>query len=549
MTAPLPNNELERLAALRRTELLDSLPEQVFDDVVQLAALICGTPIALISLVDERRQWFKARVGLDATETARDVAFCSHAILQPDEMFIVGDALADQRFATNPLVTADPHIRFYAGAPITDAQGLALGTVCAIDRQPRELSAAQLKALQALSRQVSKLIEWRQQVAQDRRALNDKLQEERARIFQATAIATQDLALKVYVDREHVIRYVNDCFLRYRRLTRGQVEGRHVREVLGELPYEQKERQRLDQALAGTQLECAETIEYPELGARRMMLTHLPVRDAHGQVCAVVVRVQDVHEVEQARQELAKTNEQLTRRNAVQTRFLHMVSHDLREPVNSIVNFAGMLSEDLDERLDALSRRHLGFIRQGGERMRALLDDLLDYVHLEDQDGIALHRQRVDLQEVIQEVLLDLDGALRKEQAVIEPGHLPCVLGDRTLLRVLLQNLLSNALKFHAPGLPPRVAWGSTSVQDGGCQIWVRDHGIGIAPHLVPKLFGAFSRLVTRREFTGTGLGLAISKRITELHGGRIELVSLPGQGSTFSVWFPPAAMNEESPS
>jgi len=152
-TAQLPANEVERLAALRRTNLLDSEPDPDFDDIARLASVICGTPIALVSLVDEQRQWFKARVGLDATETPRDVAFCAHAILD-DQVFEVPDAHIDPRFHDNPLVTGGPRVRFYAGAPLVTADGLALGTLCVIDHDPRMLSDAQRESLAALSRQV-----------------------------------------------------------------------------------------------------------------------------------------------------------------------------------------------------------------------------------------------------------------------------------------------------------------------------------------------------------------------------------------------------------
>ena len=159
--APLPANEASRLAALRAQQVLDSLPEQMFDDIVRVASNVCGTPIALISLVDENRQWFKAKVGLQASETPRDQAFCAHAILEPDRPLVVPDATQDPRFAANPLVTGSPDIRLYAGAPIVSHSGHALGTVCVIDHEPRELTQAQIDSLQALSRQVSHLMELR----------------------------------------------------------------------------------------------------------------------------------------------------------------------------------------------------------------------------------------------------------------------------------------------------------------------------------------------------------------------------------------------------
>lgn len=160
MKAPIPDNEAERLAALREYHILDTAAEQTYDDITALAAYLCEVPIAMISLVDESRQWFKSRLGLNERETPRDVAFCAHAILQ-SEPLIVRDALKDSRFSDSALVTRSPHIRFYAGFPLTSPEGFALGTLCAIDRRPRQLSAEQKTAMQALARQVMALLELR----------------------------------------------------------------------------------------------------------------------------------------------------------------------------------------------------------------------------------------------------------------------------------------------------------------------------------------------------------------------------------------------------
>jgi PAS domain S-box-containing protein len=159
---PIPENESDRLTALRLTGLLDSEPDEDFDDLARMAASICGTPIGLISLVDEHRQWFKGKVGLDVSETPREVSFCAHAICRPGEVLVVPDATQDERFRNNPLVTGEPGIRFYAGVPLLDRNGQALGTLCVIDRESKEFNPEKQRALVALTRQFSLLLELRE---------------------------------------------------------------------------------------------------------------------------------------------------------------------------------------------------------------------------------------------------------------------------------------------------------------------------------------------------------------------------------------------------
>lgn len=180
MPVPITSTEAARLAALNRYAILDSEPEESFDDLVNLAAYICNVPMAMLSLVDDHRQWFKSKLGVELRETPREISFCAHAI-QQGELFLVRDTLQDPKFRENPLVLGEPHIRFYAGAPLINEDGYALGTLCVVDREPRELETEQKDALQALSRLALRQMELRLNLRLLKEALNDRTREEHAR--------------------------------------------------------------------------------------------------------------------------------------------------------------------------------------------------------------------------------------------------------------------------------------------------------------------------------------------------------------------------------
>jgi GAF domain-containing protein len=185
MLSPKPKDEKQRLKVLWQYDVLDTVPEEVFDDLTDLAAHICEAPIALISLIDEDRQWFKSKIGVTISETSRDISFCAHAILNND-LLIIPDATQDERFKNNPLVTSAPKIRFYAGAPLVTPDGHALGTLCVMDNMPRTLRSEQQQALRVLARHVVTQLELRRH-ARELAAAREHTHKTRAELSRARA--------------------------------------------------------------------------------------------------------------------------------------------------------------------------------------------------------------------------------------------------------------------------------------------------------------------------------------------------------------------------
>lgn len=396
-------------------------------------------------------------------------------------------------------------------------------------------TAAACQALQALAREGDQLLQHRQGVLARLAEQETEAARQRERLLQITIASTHSLDLQSFIDPNYVYRYVNDRYLEYWAQQREQIEGHTMAELIGRDVFEQRVKPMIDKAFAGERVGWETVVDYPGRGRRHIRATFLPSWDEDGSLHGVVMRVEDVDELMQAQVELRRTVALLEQRTDEQQRFIHMISHDLREPINTICNFAGLLQQDAAAALDAPSQRYLGFIAQGGDRMRRLLDGLLDYVRLE---GLPLQRQPVALGELMSAVRADLALALERSGGQLEVGPLPTVSADPHLLRVLLQNLVSNALKFHPPGVPPSV----TVTDRSDALAWrlaVQDRGIGIAAEHQGRLFGLFRRLRSRREYEGTGLGLASCRRIAELHGGRIELQSQPGVGSTFTLHLP----------
>ncbi len=285
----MPANETQRLAALRRYDILDTPPEDAFDELTRLAAQICGTPIALVSFVDERRQWFKSRVGLEVTETPRDISICAHAILQ-DDVLVVADATADVRFADNPLVTGGPQIRFYAGMALITPEGFHIGALCVMDRSPRLLAPGQGEALRILARQVTTQLELRRHLVELARSVEEhKRTEDRLRTsetFYQTLVETlpQNILRK---DLQGRFTFANRRFCASLGKESGEIIGKTDFDLF---PAELAGKYHRDDLRVMHTLENLDTVEAHQTTHGEKLFVHViktPLYDALGRVIGI----------------------------------------------------------------------------------------------------------------------------------------------------------------------------------------------------------------------------------------------------------------------
>ncbi|WP_236579853.1 GAF domain-containing protein, partial [Pseudanabaena sp. lw0831] len=282
----IPANESDRLVALDRYKILDTLPEQVYDDLTQLAMDICGTPIALISLIDKDRQWFKSRVGIEATETPRDISFCGHAVAG-SAILNVPDASLDPRFADNPLVTKDPNIRFYAGVPLITDDNFALGTLCVIDLQPHDLTEQQIRQLEALSRLVISQFELR-------------LKEESLRLL-ASVVESSDDAI-ITKTLEGIITSWNPAAERLFGYSEAEAIGQPVFMLFPPDRLEE-EPQILARLMRGVRVEHFETVRISKESKRiEVSATISPLMNDAGEMVGISKIVRDISDRKQAEQ-------------------------------------------------------------------------------------------------------------------------------------------------------------------------------------------------------------------------------------------------------
>ena len=526
-SAEIPLTEQLRLKALRAYDILDTDAEVEFDKLTRLAAQICGTSIALISFVDEDRQWFKSAHGLDTPETPREQAFCAHAILEHDAIFSVPDARADARFKDNPLVTGAPHIRFYAGYPLVPEEGEALGTLCVLDREPRMLDARQQEALKVLAQSVVTLLQTRKTARRLRGALS----------FQKLLL--DSLPFSIFVKDQHSrIINANASFLsQWPDDLQGTVIGT---QALGRFDAEQQ-RRLLDadrEALEKGVSEREETAPDANGDPHSFETTRVRFEDSSGEPFVLGIARDNTRE-RTFRSELIRARELADEANRNKSDFLAHMSHEIRTPLNGIIGTAQLL---LDTELAEIPRKYADIIATSGRTLLGIVNDILDYAKIEARK-FALHEGDVRVREAAAEVAALYEPLARDKgidyQIDIDPELPTAVRADETRLKQVISNLLGNAIKFTNAGSVSMTLGYVKENQHLRCA--VSDTGVGIAEDEIALIFNAFEQSSAGEEDSGvhaagTGLGLPISKQLVELMGGEIGVRSVRGAGSTF--WF-----------
>lgn len=501
---------------LRGLGILDTPPEERFDRLTRLAATVFDVPIALVSLVDANRQWFKSCIGIDDSETDRSISFCAHA-LERDDALVVEDALADPRFATNPFVVDEPHVRFYAGQPLRISEGSALGTLCIIDRRPRPFSdrdrtiLAELATLVEAELKGMHLARVTIQLAASEAHLSSIL----SSIGEGVATFTAD----------GTVLDMNEAGLAMFRREMSEIVGHPITDLL------------VDEDVAIV-LELLAERATKDVGEE--VHVELCGRRGDGTTFDMEVSVNEILGAEE--QMFIAVARDITGRREIdrmKDEFVSVVSHELRTPLTSIQGSLGLLAGGALGELPPDAQEMVEIASANSKRLTRLVNDILDLERLTSGGAMQLELAPTDTAAIVADATRTVTGLTDAELRPIT-ADVPAIalVADHDRLVQAVTNLLGNAVKFSSPGTPIEVR----AHEDGaGVAISVTDHGRGVPPDLLGSIFGRFQQVDAgdRREKGGSGLGLAITQRIARLHGGDVAVTSRLGEGSTFTITVP----------
>ncbi len=512
---PKPVNEIERLKALESYSIMDSLSEKEYDSITQLAAYICETPIAAVSLIDQDRQWFKSQVGLDVSETPRDISFCQHTIMN-DELFEVSNALDNEDFVNNPLVTGNPNIRFYAGAPLKDSNGYNLGSLCVIDTKSKTLSQEQRKALRILGDQVVVLLQLRKNNF-DLRATQKEYQN------------FLDLSVDLVCITSAIGFFLkaNPAFTRALGYPDKELEGKPFVDYLHPDDLE-KTFFEVDKLSKG-EVSISFENRFKCKSGEYILLSWNASPDLETGNLYCIAR--DVTNDKQQQQKLLDALLELKKNNEELDQFAYVVSHDLKAPLRAINNLAEWILEDMPDMPEEVSKN---FTRLRGRvlRMENLINGVLDYSRI---GRTKIEKENVDVQNMLKRVIETIVPSTGFQVHIDE--NMPTIHGEKILLHQIFSNLISNAVKYNDKPIGKiNCLYKSTPKFH---QFSISDNGPGIEPQYHEKVFGIFQTIEARDKKESTGIGLSIVKKIIEEKGGNIYIESEENQGANFVFTIP----------
>lgn len=521
--SPHPDEDA-RIDSLQTLGILDTTEETVYDDVVRLAADVCEVPISLVSLVDRDRQWFKAKHGLDVSETPRCAAFCAHAILDHNRLLIIEDATKDRRFADNPLVTGSPNIRFYAGVPLCIDPELPIGTLCVISDQSKQLSGKQLSMLKMLGSHLESILRLRR--------FNIELRKSH-RNMQRTQAALDTAADSVlWVAHDGRFTYANEAACQRLGYTRQELLQMDVASINPAVENAEKFRTQF-----WPQIVENKSMRY-EMRHQRKDGTTFPVEIAthlidfeEEQITCSFIR--DITDRKQMDEKLQVYSETLQSVNSELEQFATIASHDLKQPLRGIGHLAQWAIEDAGDAMPDAAKEHLEMLKSRVARMHQLLDDLLAYSRAGSRTGL---KTQFDVKELVEEVIELIE--VPADLTICIDGEFPSLETHRAPLSMIFRNLIGNAVKYRS-NEPMQITISAGQDDNGTHQFSVADTGIGIAPEYHSYVFGMFNKLSPAGEVESSGMGLAMIKKMLDARGGRISLASELGKGSKFTFSWP----------